>query len=44
MGEVGAGREGAVEKGQAGLGRSQLKMQVGGVWVLVEPGTKRERA
>lgn len=36
-----AGREGFVEKGQAGLRRSQLKMQVCGVWAL-EPGTKKE--
>lgn len=29
-GEAGAGKEGAVEKGQAGLRRSQLEMQVVG--------------
>lgn len=37
---LGAGREGAVEKGQAGLRRSQLKMQVCGVWVLWTQGPK----
>lgn len=31
--KAGAGRE-AVEKGQAGLRRSQLKMQVCGAWVF----------
>lgn len=36
--EAGAGRERAVEKGQAGLRRSQLKMQVCGAWVFGSQG------
>lgn len=40
-GEAGAGQEGAVEKGQAGLRRSQLKMQVCGGWVFWSQGPKR---
>lgn len=38
--EAGAGREGDVEKGQAGLRRSQLKMQVCGAWVFWNRGPK----
>lgn len=49
---MGTGREGAVEKGQAGLRRSQLKMQVCGAWVFwsqglkggARPGGKRRRS
>lgn len=39
---MGAGREGTVEKGQAGLRRSPLKMQVCGAWVLWSRDQKRE--
>lgn len=38
--EAGAGRERAVEKGQAGLQRLQLKMQVCGAWVFWSRGPK----
>lgn len=38
--EAGAGREGDVEKGQAGLRRSQLKMQVCRAWVFWNRGPK----
>lgn len=37
---MGTGREGAVEKGQAGLRRSQLKMQVCGAWVFWSRGLR----
>lgn len=40
--EAGAGRERDVEKGQAGLWRSQLKMQVCGAWVFWTRGPKEE--
>lgn len=42
-GEAGAGKEGAEEKGRAGLRRSQLKMQVCGVWVFWSRGPKEGR-
>lgn len=32
-----------MEKVQAGLRRSQLKMHICGAWVFLEPGTRRER-
>ena len=41
---MGTGREGAVEKGQAGLRRSQLKMQVCGAWVFWSRGLREGSA
>lgn len=40
---LGAGREGGVEKGQAGLRRSQLKMQVCGCGVFWSLGPREGR-